>query len=152
MNQYVHTAKDIDTHLKASAKFKKIFTYGGHINPVIPITASTYKTGKHGSAKTRMLLKDYFTDSSFSDILDSDAKFVELEAHIHYGVELGVITNVSKTEITVINESYETIVIPEKNLSVFKLCEDAEHLTYIRFFNGVNNLYKIKTVKDIIIT
>lgn len=152
MNQYVHTAKDLDTHLKASAKFKKAFTYAGHSNPIIPLTASTYKTGKHGSAKTRMLLKDYFTDSTFSDILDSDEKFVELEAHPHYGVDLGVITNVSKTEITVINESYETIVIPEKNPSVFRLCEDAEHLTYTRFFNGTDDLYKIKTVKEIIIT
>lgn len=152
MNQFTHTAKDIDTHLKASSKFKKIFTYSGHQNPVIPVTASTYKTGKHGHAKTRMLLRDFFTDNTFSDILDSDEKFIELEAHPSYKVELAVISEVSKSHITVINESYETIDIPEKNPEVFKLCEGAEYLTYIKFFNGTDTIYKIKTVNDIIIT
>ena len=151
MSQITNTAKDIDTYLKASSKLKKIYTYPDYINPVIPITASTYKTGKHGSAKTRMLLKDFFTDSTFSDILDTDVKFTELEYHPSYKVQLGLITAVEDTQVKVINESYESIVIKEKNPTIIKLCQNAEHLTYVSFYNGVETMYKIKTVQEVVV-
>ena len=146
-SKFTLTARDIDTNLKAGGKLKnKAFLYSDYDYPVCPITANTYKTGKHGHAKTRLLLKDFFTGNSFAVIVDSDVKFVELEKDPRCTIVSGVITTVDKKkgQVKVLTIDYTQISVKQTDPEVLDaLSEDLEiGLWAFTYPSGV--CYKIK--------
>lgn len=108
------TAREIDTNLK-SGKYKKALVCDDitiYPWPVLPITASTYKTGKHGHAKTRFLLKDYFTNLTFNIIVDSDQKFTFIEQSLNYAVGTGIVMSHEGGQCEILTSTYQTVIIP----------------------------------------
>lgn len=146
-----YTARDVATSLRATSRYKKVLVFKGHVHPVLPLQGSTFKTGKHGSGKTRFLLKDFFTGEALSVILDSDEKFTEMEDHPGYKTCLGVITEVGRDSVTVTNQSYEKIRVPEENREVLKKCEESDYLTFVEFSNQGTVSYKIKSIQDVLL-
>lgn len=63
---------------------KKYFTYDRHENPVKILDCNTYKTGKHGHAKTTLRMEDLFTENVVSDIVESDYLFYNAESNNNY--------------------------------------------------------------------
>lgn len=122
------TAREIDTTLKAGSKYKKPVYYPDYDYPLVPITANTYLTGKHGSAKTRMMVKDWFTDASFSLILDSSTLFNTIDDSPDYSTGSGFVDRIENSTAFVINEDYEEIpMVCTKDTNV------GDNVTYTRF-------------------
>ena len=142
-----YTARDIDTSIKSGNKSKKAFCFSEYSWPVVPVSASTYKTGKHGAGKTRMLLKDAFTEESFSIILNSDHRFIDLEDHSNYALETGVVTEVdlkNKT-VTILNKDYQQILILVKDQQLLKVPLDSE-VCYMSFTFESETKYRLKSI------
>ena len=143
MSLNYQTARDIDTNLKASSKYRKVLTYEGYSYPVIPVTANTYKTGKHGAAKTRMLLKNYFTESTFATILDSDAKFFDMESSTCFSLCEGVIESTTSTGYWILDSNYESLFITHSNPKKENI--DLQ-VGYVKWTLDNETCYKIRSI------
>ena len=141
-----YTARDIDTNLKSGSRSKKAYVYSGYPNPVVPITANTFKTGKHGAGKTRMLLKDFFTDQSFSIILNSDQSFVDVESCASYTTQIGIITQINKEDLTLLNSNYEYLDVKCSDPSILEKLRVDSQVLYVCFNNGTQVKHKIKNL------
>jgi len=87
------TARQLSSIInKSQSRSKKRFIYSGFHLPVTPITARTYDTGKHGTAKTSLLLKSPFTNSSFQQIVNADEQFTDANLSPNYLVRQGLFT------------------------------------------------------------
>ena len=141
------TAREIDTNLKSSPKFKKILCFDDYEYPVIPVSANTYKTGKHGVSKTRLLLRDFFENSIFSTIVDSSTIFHEMEEDGRFKLRSGLIQRIEGSNVEILNEDYELILIKESP-EILPKCTLDSNVNYI-VFEGTNLKYKIKSIDSV---
>lgn len=63
---------------------KRYFCYDRYDYPVKILECSTYKTGKHGHAKTTLKMEDLFTENIVSDIVQSDYVFQNADSSTSY--------------------------------------------------------------------
>lgn len=124
-----NTAKEIETNLKSGSKLKKAYVIPDYSYPVIAISAASYKTGKHGRGKTRFLFKDYFTEQTFSAILNSDDKLFPMDSSVYYSIEQGVVIKITETQCTVLTSDYTEVTCNYKELD---LKEDS-YVTFEKF-------------------
>lgn len=135
-------ARDLEKLVVQNVMGKRAYLYANNDQPVCPLAANTYKTGKHGSAKTTLLLKEFFTNRKYEDIVDSDHDFTSMFEHPHYELKSGFVNSLSP-ELKILTESYEEIELPlPENLDILL----GDELFIHSFVIKQKTYYKIKNL------
>lgn len=88
------TARRISEEVASSKKkINIVISLEGSEEPMTVISAKTSVAGKHGTAKTVMRLKHYFTHKVVDTILSSAERVSMMKDHPNYNIKKGILLN-----------------------------------------------------------
>lgn len=134
-----YTARRISEEL-ASNRSKKIAIVASVKNqeePVLAVEARTSQPGKHGSAKTALRLKHYFTGKTVQVLVTATQKFLSLKEHPLYSTGTAIVLNYNpSTKVTeIINFNQELLRVE---------CDNKPNSNEVEYECWDNTYYKIK--------
>lgn len=124
-----YTARDLAIAVQASAeKTQKAFVCGEYPTPVVVLEGNSFKTGKHGSSKTRLFCLDYFKNQKISLLVSSDELFIEMKDSPSYKEEEVLLLEATPKGFKYMNSDFNTqeLEISEEDREKLAITEGIE--------------------------
>ena len=138
-----YTARDLAAMVQASTqKTQKAYFCSEYSNPIVILEGNSFKTGKHGSSKTRLFCSDYFKSQKVSLLVQSDMLFVEMNDAPGYKEQEIILLQKTKTGLKYMNLQYEThqITLSEEEKDKYNIEEESNYI--LQQFETSSEIFK----------